>query len=137
MYYAFPLTLPPNTTKAQPIEQVLNLTWGVITHVAIRFPLNCAGQAKVMILEHRHQLWPSNLDDWFYGDDETVSWAEYHEVFNLPARFTLIGYNTDDRFTHIPIIRLAILHPDSVLRASPGGLTTKTRRIAWETINAS
>ena len=133
MYYAFPLKIPANTPKTVPIEQVLNLTWGVITHVAIRFPPNCAGLANIMIMEHRHQLWPTNLDEWFYGDDETIQWHDHHEVLELPARFTLLGYNLDDTYPHTPIVRFEILHPLIALGVAGGGLGMPgVSHIEWE-----
>jgi len=133
VFYSFDLPIPANTLKAAPVELEVNLTWGVITEVEIRFPPRCVGLAKVQILEHRHQLWPTNLDSWFYGNDETIKWDEHHELFQMPSIFTLLGYNDDDTFPHTPIIRFEILHPLAAMAKyglSPG--ITGTRYIPWE-----
>lgn len=111
MFYSFDLEIPANTPQSAPVELEVNLTWGVITRVEVRFPPMVCGLAKAKILERRHQLWPTNLDEWFYGNDETIKWDEYHELFEMPALFTLLGYNDDDTFKHTPIIRFEILHP--------------------------
>jgi len=135
VFYSFDLLIPANTLKAAPVEREVNLTWGVITEVEIRFPPRCVGLAGVRILEHRHQLWPTNLDAWFYGNDETIKWDEYHELFEMPAIFTLLGYNDDDTFPHTPIIRFEILHPLVAMAkygASPGITATRPIPILWE-----
>lgn len=133
MFYSFDLPIPANTPEKTPVELKLNLTWGVITEVEVRFPKNCAGLAGVKILEHQHQLWPTNLDNWFHGDDEAIIWDEYHELFELPARFALLGYNEDDTFPHTPIIRFEILHP-LIAMARRGGIPTMPtiKSISWE-----
>uniref|UniRef100_A0A6H2A1X5 Uncharacterized protein n=1 Tax=viral metagenome TaxID=1070528 RepID=A0A6H2A1X5_9ZZZZ len=133
MFYSFGLPIPANTLKTAPKELEVNLTWGVITEVEIRFPPRCVGLANIKILERRHQLWPTNLDEWFYGDDETIKWDEYHELFEMPAIFTLLGYNGDDTFPHTPIIRFEILHPLAAM-AKYGGVSPypQVRRITWE-----
>jgi len=133
VFYSFDLTIPANTLESAPEELEVNLTWGVITRVEIRFPPRNVGLAKVKILEHRHQLWPTNLDGWFYGDDESIEWDEYHELFYMPALFTLLGYNEDDTFPHTPIIRFEILHPRAAM--SKYGITPaypQIRPIPWE-----
>ena len=133
MFYSFDLEIKANTPERAPAEREVNLTWGVITEVAVRFPPQVRGLAKVKILEHRHQLWPTNLDEWFYGNDETIEWDEYHELFEMPALFTLLGYNDDDTFPHTPIIRFEILHPLAAM--AKYGITPAMptiRRITWE-----
>ena len=133
MFYSFDLKILANTPQTEPKEREVNLTWGVITKVQVRFPPRCGGLAKVKILEHRHQLWPTNLDEWFYGEDETIEWDEYHELFELPSGFTLLGYNDDDSYYHTPIIRFNILHPLAAM-VKYGGLpaTPQLTRISWE-----
>lgn len=133
MFYSFGLLIPANTPEAAPAELEVNLTWGVITKVEVRFPPGNAGLARVRILEHRHQLWPTNRDEWFYGDDETITWDEYHELFEMPALFTLLGYNDDDTFPHTPIIRFEILHPLAAM--AKYGVTPaypQVTRVPWE-----
>jgi len=133
VFYSFDLEILANTLATAPKELEVNLTWGVITEVEIRFPPRCVGLAKVKILERRHQLWPANLDEWFYGDDETIKWDEYHELFVMPSIFTLLGYNDDDTYPHTPIIRFEILHPISAM-AKYGGVSPYPviRQVLWE-----
>lgn len=128
MFYSFDLAIPANTPERASTEREVNLTWGVITEVSIRFPPQVRGLAKVRILEHRHQLWPTNLDEWFYGNDETIKWNEYHQLFEMPAIFTLLGYNDDDSYKHTPIIRFEILPPLAAMAKygiTPGELYSK------------
>lgn len=133
MFYSFPLTIPANRLESNPVEKSVNLTWGVITYVSVRFPPRCAGLAKVAILHHRHQVWPSNIDEWFYGDNEVLGGDEYYELFELPAGITLLGYNDDDFYPHTPIIRFQVLPAAAALAKYGGAPPYPTiRRITWE-----
>ncbi|GAI20745.1 unnamed protein product, partial [marine sediment metagenome] len=38
MFYSFDLEIPAKTLESEPEELEVNLTWGVITKVEIRFP---------------------------------------------------------------------------------------------------
>ncbi|GAH91123.1 unnamed protein product [marine sediment metagenome] len=133
MHYSFPLLIPANTLESAPVETTIALTWGVITHVTVRFPPRCVALAKVAILHHRHQVWPTNIDAWWYGNDEVVGGDEYYEVFEMPAYFTLIGYNDDDTYPHTPIIRINIL-PPLIAMAKYGGFSQypQIRQYPWE-----
>jgi len=131
--YSLPLEIPANTLKAAPIEKEANLTWGVITRVEVEFPPRCAGLAKVKILHRRHQLWPTNLDEWFYTDGKVIAWDEYYELFEMPALFTFLGYNDDDTYPHTPIIRVNIMPPVAAMMKY-GGMPSypQIRQYPWE-----
>lgn len=132
MFYSFSLPIPANTPESVPTELECNLTWGVITKVVVRFPPGCAGLAKVKILHRRHQVWPTNIGDWFYGDAEEIPWQEHYELLEMPAIFTLLGYNDDDTWEHTPIIRFEILHPLIALANLGLGLQYPTAtRLLW------
>jgi len=111
VFYSFELELPADTSEDAPVELKANLTWGVITHVEIEFPPGCAGLAKVAILHRRRQVWPTNIDEWFYSDGRIISWEEYFELLEAPFELTILGYNDDDTFQHTPIVRFEILYP--------------------------
>jgi len=131
VFYSFELPIPASTLKSAPVELEVKLTWGVITEVEIKFPPRCVGLAKVKILEHRHQIWPTNPGSWFYGDGDTISWDEGHEVFEMPALFTLVGYNDDDTFPHTPIIRFEILSLLAALAKYGVSPYPQVRSISW------
>lgn len=109
MFYDFPLSIPANTPESSPAEQEINLTYGVITHVEVEFPPNCAGLARGRVLQHRHQLWPTNIDGWFRTDGDVIKWEDCYEMFEPPFDLVIQGYNEDDTFPHEPIFRFEIL----------------------------
>jgi len=111
VFYSLELELPANTPEDSPVELIADLTWGVISHVELEFPPGCAGLAKVAILYHRHQLWPTNADKWFYTDGRIIAWDDYFELLEPPFELVLLGYNDDDTFQHTPIIRFEVLYP--------------------------
>lgn len=109
MFYSFDLEIPANTAEDEPVELTAGLTWGVLTHVELEFPPGCAGLAKVAILHRRHQIWPTNIDRWFYTDGRIISWDDFFELLEPPFDLVLLGYNDDDTYPHTPIVRFEVL----------------------------
>lgn len=133
MLYSFSLEIPANTPETSPVEKEINLTWGVVTRVEVEFPPRCVGLAKVKILHRRHQLWPTNMDAWFYTDGKVIAFDEYYELFEMPVLFTLLGYNDDDTYPHTPIIRINILPPIAAMMKYGGlGQYPQFRQIPLE-----
>jgi len=115
VFYSFDIPIPANTAEDNPEELVADLTYGVITHVELEFPPGCAGLAKVAILHRRHQIWPTNIDKWFYTDGRIIAWDDYFELLEPPFQLVILGYNDDDTFEHTPIIRFEELYPTAAM----------------------
>ena len=122
MFYCFLLTVPAETTEANPAELVMRLTAGTVYRVSVGFPLGCVGLVHVAIDRFKHQVWPSNPGASFAWDDYNVDFAEEYELREAPCTLVLRAWNEDDSFAHTVTCRIGVRAP---LRAVLGKVARK------------
>lgn len=122
MLFVAVLTIPANTTAASPARATLTLAPGRVTEVSIFFPYKRGDFVGVRLIHHDHQLFPTNLDGWIVGDEETVDWGEECDSLEEPYELYLEGYNTDDTFPHKVYCRIVMLEMERVRAIETGGL---------------
>ena len=108
MFYDLSLTIPPNTSKAAPLEHHLLLCRGVINHVEIGFPPGCAGLAHLQINRSGTQIWPTNPQGSFNTDGYNILFDEHYEMFYEPYEVLLVAWNLDDTYSHTLEVRIGI-----------------------------
>ena len=116
MIYSFAISTPANTAKADRQSTNLKLTQGVIHQVDFVFPTGCAGLLYAAVNYGLHQVWPTNPDEYFHTDGETISFREHYELVFVPFIMSVSTYNLDDTYAHSVIIRLGILPRKYILR---------------------
>jgi len=109
MFFDFSLTIPHNTTYAQPVSLLCPVSPGVVDRLMLIFPTGCAGLAHVRIYRASHQVWPTNLDGSFASDGEFLDFTENYVLDNEPYAFVLSGWNEDDAYDHTVIVRFNIV----------------------------
>ena len=109
MIYEQRITIPKNTAKAAPVEEVLPVHPGILKQVEVIFPAGCVGLVHLRIFYWGHQLFPSNPDASFTGDDAHLVYEEDLELTGIPFEFTVQGWNLDDTYPHTPIVRMLVL----------------------------
>lgn len=117
MIYETRLTIPKNTPATAPVSATMQIHPGLVKQVEITFPPGPAGLAHVYVYYWEHQLWPSNPDSDFAGDDVHLVFPEDIEIVDPPFEFTLYGYNLDDTFPHTPIFRVTMVPFDKDIRS--------------------
>lgn len=118
MLYAWDITVPANTLQADPLEQLLKLTHGVITKVSVKYPAGCHGLVQVRLLHEESPLVPLNKDTWLTADDEAVETPEYFELDTQPFALKFVGVNNDDTYPHTITVRITVL-PKAVAALTP------------------
>jgi hypothetical protein len=109
MIYTIHLTLPPNTSKIEAVEEELVVSPGTLKKIEIQFPPGCAGLVHVQIDHFERVTWPSGGADSFIGDTFPLVFEENYRILEIPRKFIVRGWNLDDTYPHMPIIRLGIL----------------------------
>lgn len=109
MLYVKPLTIPKNTSKAEPASVQLVCTAGKVTEVEILFPSGCMGLVGVRIRDFEHIVWPTNPDEWLIASGETVEWDEDYDLAGTPWTLTLEGYSDDDTYPWTIYFRFAVM----------------------------
>jgi len=122
--YSWDLTTPANTPENVPKEWTLEMAYGVIHQVNIIFPAGCCGLARIKIFRGVNQVWPSNPESSFAGDDEVVSFREFFSLETKPYQLEAITWNEDDTYDHTIIVRLGLLRREYL-----GAFPPKKRRV--------
>lgn len=116
MFYEQKLTIPKNTPIASPVEVDMPVHSGVIQQVTVELPAGCVGLVGVRLLIWERQVWPSNPDSWFTGNDMILTFPEDLELTDAPYTITIQGYNLDDTYQHEPKVRMQILPRERTLK---------------------
>lgn len=116
MIYETRLTILPSTLPEAPASVVLPVNPGILTRVEIIFPAGCCGLVHLQVFYYEHQIYPSNPDSDFSGDDSHLEFTEDLELRGAPFEFRIDGWNYDDTYQHTPIFRLTILPFDRDIR---------------------
>ena len=114
MFPDFKLVIPANTLDAVPVRMEVDLPVGIIHRLMLLFPPGPHGMVKVRILEHDHQVWPSNLDGYFASDDEVIDIVEHYEILEPPVVFYLVGSSPGTTYSHTISVRFGILAPEVI-----------------------
>jgi len=109
MYHVFNIETQRNTTRENPLETDMILPLGVIYKVRIRFPPGSAGKLGLQVFHLLHQLFPSNPDGFFCGDDEIIEFKEKYELTKEENVLVAKTWNESEYFSHSVIISFNVL----------------------------
>ncbi len=118
MFYDFAVTVTAGTPESSPASQALKLTAGVIQKVSILFPPGPHGMVKLKLMQGGHQFLPTNPDGVFATDDEVLDIDEFYELKSEPYELKAVVYSPGTSYPHTISVRIGILRPEEVERAS-------------------
>jgi len=107
--FIYDLTIQPNTTKANPLWQDVDIGAGVVHFVSVQFPRGCAGLAHGRVRQALTPRWPSNEGADYNWDNYIHEIREHFLIKKGDAPLTLVGWNEDDFFPHTITFRFSIL----------------------------
>lgn len=116
MIYHFTISTPANTQEADKNKTVLKLERGIIHQIDIIIPPGHAALANLAINRAIHQVWPSNNQNYFKGDDTTISMKEHYPILKEPYQLEAYTWNIDDTYSHSFYIRIGLLAEKHILR---------------------
>lgn len=115
MRYEFPILVTVDTPKILPVRYRCKLVLGDLVKVSVYFPWGCAGLAGVRILHYEHQLYPTNLDEWFIGNEIQIEFACAYPIREGRNQFYVEAYNLDDFYSHTPIVSFDVMPTGTLL----------------------
>lgn len=124
MWYEFGITIPAGTIESDPVDQVLELAYGVIDRMIIEAAPGCKRYAAIRILHWEHQVVPANPS----GDIALNATAREFdcriELFEPPYNLRVIGYAPSADYDHEYRIGLSLVDPKILpeYSESPGAL---------------
>ena len=124
MIYRFGITTAPSPATSVLNKQYtrLKLQKGVIHKIDIVFPPGCLTLLHLHINDALHQVWPTNPDENFASDSETISFEEHFVIDYEPYELQAWTWNDDDTYSHQVIIRIGLL-PEAIV--SPFGIPSE------------
>lgn len=108
-YYSLKFTVPKNTAEENPIQQKIPVISGVLHQVLVHIPTGHKKVTGMAIDEGLHQLYPTNQNEWFTGNDLTYLYPDYHELSKGTRELVLRGYNTSTLYDHDFIVGIGIM----------------------------
>jgi len=111
MLFTKSVTIPANTTKANPLVASIPICEGVVKHVWVRWRWGSGNLCGCRIFYESFQIWPISLTQWFVSNVQDMDFDESFEMDGVPHVFRLEAYNEDDTFPHNLTVSFAILRP--------------------------
>ena len=109
MIYAYDITTVANTTQSSPKRTTLKVTKGLVYQVEVEFPPGPLGYCHVSIHDGGYQIWPSNSEFDFHGDNGYITFPDTYLKLVAPFEFTAVTWNEDDTWPHTIHIRLGMV----------------------------
>jgi len=119
MQFTYPIEVEPNTLETDPERLEIKLCIGVIQKISIYFPWGCAGLAGIRVFHYEHQLYPTNPDEWFAGNEVFIEFDDEYSILEGPNEFKVEAYNLDELYSHSPVVSF------NVLRGTLGGMSSQ------------
>lgn len=114
MFYDYAITVPASTTQGSPIEQVMELTKGVIHRVEIGFPIGTRAKVHCQIYHQEHQFLPTNPQGSFASDGYTIAFDEHFELKTAPYDLKARCWSDADTYSYDINIRVGVLPKEVV-----------------------
>jgi hypothetical protein len=108
MDFSYVVKTSAGTTEKDAVETELKLTEGTITRVQLLHPEGCQGLAYASIWLGGHQLYPSNPETAYHGNDVPVEFEDNYDL-EAPAILKLKTWNLDDTYEHAVYVRITVL----------------------------
>lgn len=66
----------------------------------------------VKVFSGNFQVWPTNRETWFKGDDDVIAFDDTYLVSVEPFLFQIATYNLDDTYDHEVLLRIGLVSED-------------------------
>lgn len=106
--YMLPVTVPPNTPRTAPLQQINSLGGRRIEYGEIIFPDGPLGLTGVRLLDNGKQISPLPSGAWLTGNNRAISFIRNYVMEGPPYMFMIEAYNDADDWPHTPVIRLEV-----------------------------
>lgn len=109
MIYTANITTDEGGSKTKLLRTVINVTKGLVYKVEFYFPPGSAGLMGVAVFDGLYQVWPSTVGEFFYTDDETISFDDLFLKDAAPFTFQCYTYNEDTENKHMVGVRIGLV----------------------------
>lgn len=82
---------------------------GIIYQISIFIPPGCSGLTGVAVFDGNYQIWPTNPDVYFVGDNLYIDFPDSYYKLQPPYQLIIKTYNTDDTYDHSISLHIGLL----------------------------
>lgn len=108
MYYVQEVTIPLQTTQADPQTTMMGLAAGWIKQVKVCFPPGPRGLAHIQVYRYEHQLYPTTPGATFHWDNFIFVFADNYPLLAVPYEVKIVTWNLDDSYDHTIEVHLEV-----------------------------
>lgn len=103
----------PDRPITNPKRNELRITKGLVYKVEVQFPCGSAGLMGVAIFDGAFSVWPSNIGQFFRGDDVVISFEDLYLKEQPPYHFDIYIYNSDTIHSHGASVRVGLVSKEA------------------------
>jgi len=109
-----------STVASKPLITPWSIAIGLIYKLEIMFPPGPSGLVGVAIHNASHRIYPADSDQWFIGDNVTISFEDEQPFDEETKQVEIHTYNLDDYYSHEIQIRLGIITDTELIKSRYG-----------------
>lgn len=109
MIYTVNITTNANTAKTSLKQTRIRISKGLVYKVEFYFPTGSAGLMGIAVFDGLYQIWPSNVGEFFIGEDQVISFDDMYLKESAPYEFQCYSYNTDNKYDHFVAVRIGLV----------------------------
>lgn len=113
MIYTVNITTEKNRAKSNLKKTVLHVTKGLVYKVEFYFPSGSAGLMGIAVFDGLFQVWPSNVGEFFIGEDQLIAFDDLYLKEAAPFELQCYTYNTDDTHEHFVSVRIGLVSKEA------------------------
>jgi hypothetical protein len=137
MIFAPIINTPANTYETDKIRTRLDVIIGLIYQIEVYFPPGPSGLLHVQIFDSNYQIYPSDSDSSFIGDNNSFSFPDLYAKNDKPAYLDIYTWNLDDTYDHYCQIRIGMASKEEFQSRYLGGMDAKAITALFENIQAT
>lgn len=115
MIYTANITTEKKTEQTDLKKTVLHVTKGLVYKVEFYFPSGSAGLMGVAVFDGLYQVWPSNMGEFFVGEDQLIAFDDMYLKEAQPFEFQCYTYNIDETYPHFVSVRIGLVSSEVFL----------------------
>ena len=117
MIYTKTITESSGGGAANPSQYRMAVTEGLIYQFELYFPPGSSGLLYVCVEDGAHRIWPSEPDEWFFGDNTLISFPDKYFISTKPTVLFVYAYNLDTAYDHKFQIRIGQVSDPALIQS--------------------
>jgi hypothetical protein len=109
MFFVKEVTVPPNTSKDNPLLFTIQVSAGTVRHVWVRWRWGSANLCGVQIYHASILRWPYSKGEWLMSSQYPLDFDEEFLIPTVPYFFEGKTFNLDSDYSHTVWLGFVIL----------------------------